>query len=157
MSKRLLRSIPHLPTDQPPCRILVADDHPVNRTLLIRLLQRGGFVVNQAVNGADAFAVWQQWHPQLIFMDLLMPGTDGREAARLIRAAERLSGQPTTKIIALTAEPVLTLSHQATAAGFDSIIAKPIRPDTIFDLIAKYLNLQYVYGSIGALEINTLT
>lgn len=147
VSKRLSRPTPHLSADQAPCRILVADDHPVNRTLLLRLLRRGGFTVNQAVNGADAFTLWKEWQPRLILMDLLMPGTDGREATRLIRAAESFTHRPYTKIIALTAEPVLTVSHQAMASGFDSIIAKPIRPELIFDVIASCLDLTYVYGN----------
>ncbi len=74
-----------------------------------------------------------------------MPGVDGREATRLIRAAENESHQPPTKIIALTADTLPTFSHQAHAVGFDSIITKPIRPDIIFELIANYLDLHYVY------------
>lgn len=154
MAKRLPRPLPQLPSDQPTCRILVVDDHPVNRTLLVRLLRRSGFAVRQAINGADAFTRWQQWQPQLILMDLLMPGMDGREATRLIRAAETTTHQPPTKIIALTAETVPTFSHQAQATGFDSIISKPIRADIIFELIASYLNLQYIYSSANGLDTN---
>ncbi|EKU98955.1 CheY-like receiver domain-containing protein [Leptolyngbya sp. PCC 7375] len=145
--KRLPCLLPRLRPDQPPCRVLVVDDHPVNRTLLMRLLQRSGFAVSQAVNGADAFTRWEQWQPQLIFMDLLMPGMDGREATRLIRTAETMEQrQNLTKIIALTAQPALACAHQVNVGGFDDIITKPIRPYTMFELIAQYLDLQYIYS-----------
>lgn len=140
--------LPRLRSDQPTCRILVVDDHPVNRTLLMRLLQRSGFAVKQAINGADAFTLWEQWQPQLIFMDLLMPEMNGHEATRLIRTAETLNHQPPTTIIALTAGPVPTYtSHRNTI--FDDIITKPIRPYTMFELVAQYLDLQYVYSNTG--------
>lgn len=150
VSKRLPGQYPKLSSKQPTCRILVVDDHPVNRILLVRLLQRGGFAVTQAVNGADAFTLWQKWQPQLILMDILMPEIDGREATRLIRAAEHITHQPPTTIIALTAQPLSGCLYRV--AGFDDIITKPIRPDVIFDLIANYLNLQYVYSSANSLD-----
>ncbi len=143
--------LPRLHSDQPTCRILVVDDHPVNRTLLMRLLQRSGFAVKQAVNGADAFTLWEQWQPQLIFMDLLMPGMNGHEATRLIRTAETINHQTPTKIIALTAEAIPNYANHSNAAGFDEIITKPIRPYSMFELVAKYLDLQYVYSSTSSL------
>ena len=142
MIQRLPRPFPELPADRP-CRILAVDDHPVNRTLLVRLLRRGGFDVCQAVNGADALTLWQQWQPQLILMDLLMPGMDGREATRIIRKQEAQTCQSSTVIIALTADAMPTFSQQAFASGFDSVITKPVQPDILFELIARYLNLQY--------------
>lgn len=159
VSQRPFRQLPHLPADQPPCRILVADDHPVNRTLLVRVLRRCGFIVSQAANGAEAFDRWQTWHPHLIFMDLLMPGTNGHEATHLIRTAETLHHRPATKIIALTAEPLflvasqVAVSNPVTGSGFDSIVAKPVRSDLILDLVAKSLNLKYVYNYEAAVGV----
>ena len=151
-TKRLPCLLPCLPSDHPTYRILVVDDHPVNRTLMMRLLQRSGFAVGQAVDGADAFTLWEQWQPQLIFMDLLMPEMDGREATRLIRTAETVNHQPPTKIIALTAHPAIAKAHQAETGVFDDITTKPIRPYSIFELIAKHLDLQYVYSSFNSLD-----
>ncbi|MEL6131137.1 MAG: response regulator [Cyanobacteria bacterium J06636_28] len=151
-TKRLPCLLPYLPSHQPACRILVVDDHPVNRTLMMRLLQRSGFNVSQAVDGADAFTLWEKWQPQLIFMDLLMPEMDGREATRLIRTAETVNHQPPTKIIALTAHPAIANAHQAETGVFDDITTKPIRPYSIFELIAKHLDLQYVYSSLNSLD-----
>lgn len=155
MSKRLPKHFPYLASDQTECRILVVDDHPVNRTLLVRLLQRSGFIVSQSTNGSDAFTLWQEWQPQLILMDLLMPGMDGREATRLIRATERVARQPPTTIIALTAQTMPIFSRHAHAVGFDDIITKPIRPDSILECIAHYLNLQYVDNTAKSLNLKS--
>ncbi|MEA5462613.1 response regulator [Leptothoe sp. PORK10 BA2] len=156
MSKRLPKPFPYLAADQTECRILVVDDHPVNRTLLVRLLERSGFIVNQTTNGSDAFILWQEWQPQLILMDLLMPGMGGREATRLIRATERIARQPPTTIIAITAQTMPIFSHHAHAVGFDDIITKPIQPDSIFECIGHYLKLQYVENSAQALNAQAL-
>ena len=82
-----------------------------------------------------------------------MPGMDGREATRLIRATERIARQPPTTIIALTAQTMPIFSRQAHAVGFDAIITKPIRPDSIFECIAHYLNLQYVDSPAESLNL----
>ncbi len=146
---------PYVPAHHSPCRVLVVDDHPVNRTLLVRLLQRSNFVVEQATNGSEALSRWQQWQPHLILMDLLMPNVDGYEATRLIRTAETVAPQPRTSIIALTADAIPNLPHQVHATGFDSIMTKPIRSDILFKLIASHLNLQYVYDTARCPSQNT--
>ncbi|MGQ9873448.1 ATP-binding protein [Leptodesmis sp.] len=68
--------------NQPPCRILIADDDPTNRLLLNKLLKRLNFEVREANNGQEAIAQWQAWHPHLIWMDMQMPEMDGYEATR---------------------------------------------------------------------------
>lgn len=152
VTKQLPCLLPRLDASQPACRILVVDDHPVSRTLMMRLLGRSGFSVSQAVNGADAFTLWEQWQPELVFMDLHMPEIDGREATRLIRTAETIQYRPRTTIIALTASPIPANACQAKASGFDGIITKPVRPYGIFELIARHLDLQYVYSSPGSAD-----
>ena len=79
---------------------LVVDDQEVNRQLLVKLLTPIGFQVREAENGKAGLQVWQDWQPQLIFMDMRMPVMDGYEATRQIKATTR--GQATI-IIALTA------------------------------------------------------
>lgn len=69
-------------------RILVVDDIPDSRILLVKLLSSIGFAVQEASNGQEAVALWEQWHPHLIFMDMRMPVMDGYQATRLIRQRE---------------------------------------------------------------------
>ncbi|MGH1392842.1 MAG: response regulator, partial [Trichormus sp.] len=69
-------------------RILVVDDIPDSRLLLVKLLSSVGFVVQEASNGQEAVSIWEKWHPHLIFMDMRMPTMDGYQATRLIRSRE---------------------------------------------------------------------
>src|SRR6185295_17672668 len=82
------RDVIGLAPDQGPVRILVVDDTLENRLLLTRLLESAGFEVREAVNGLAALDEWELWSPRLVFMDVRMPGMDGREATRRIRARE---------------------------------------------------------------------
>ena len=76
-----------LAPDQPNYRILITEDKRENRRLLIELLTPLGFEVREAVNGQDAIAVWQEWLPDLIWMDIRMPVMNGFEATQRIKAA----------------------------------------------------------------------
>jgi CheY-like chemotaxis protein len=85
---------------QPTYRILVVEDKWANRQLMVRLLAPLGFEVKEATNGQEAIALWQDWHPHLIWMDMRMPVMDGYEATREIKAR---SGDRSPVILALTA------------------------------------------------------
>ena len=85
---------------QPRYRLLIVEDQPENRLLLRSLLDPLGFELSEAVNGQEAVALFEQWHPDLIWMDIRMPVMDGLEAVRRIRATKAGAD---TKIIALTA------------------------------------------------------
>jgi|GEM_PF-753652 len=82
------RQVIGLKPTQAKYRILIADDHEENRTLLVRLLEPIGFEVREATNGEEAVASWETWQPHLIWMDTRMPVIDGLEATRIIRSRE---------------------------------------------------------------------
>jgi two-component system sensor histidine kinase/response regulator len=132
---------------QPIYRILVVDDQPDNRKLLTKLLSNVGFETRVAVNGKEAIAQWQEWHPHLIWMDMRMPVMDGYEATRRIRTLEtesRTSLQPTT-IIALTASAFEEQRSNILQAGCDDLVSKPFQEQVIFSKLAKYLGVIYIY------------
>ncbi|MEG3902959.1 PAS domain S-box protein [Microcoleus sp. B4-C5] len=127
---------------QPDHRILVVDDQAENRLLMVRLLTQLGLEVKEATNGQQAVQIWQQWQPDLTWMDIRMPVLDGYEATKQIRAME--DGQNSI-IIALTAQASQSDRTLALAAGCNDYISKPFREQTLFLKMAQYLGLEYVY------------
>ncbi|MDJ1178431.1 PAS domain S-box protein [Roseofilum sp. BLCC_M91] len=131
---------------QPQYRMLIVDDIPENRLLLVRLLQPLEFEIVEAETGEEAIALWQQHHPHLIWMDIRMSGMDGYEATRKIRELEPQVSLPhQTIIIALTASAFSQKRDLVFAAGCDDFIAKPFQEETIWNTLAKHLHLEYVY------------
>lgn len=128
---------------QPHRRILVVDDQSENRLLMVRLLTQLGLEVREAINGEEAIRLWQNWQPHLTWMDIRMPGVDGYEATKQIRAMER---EETSIIIALTAQASHSDRALALAAGCNDYISKPFREETIFLKLSEHLGLEYVYA-----------
>jgi PAS domain S-box-containing protein len=129
---------------QPHHRILVVDDRAENRLLMVRLLTQLGLEVKEATNGQEAVQIWQEWQPDLTWMDIRMPVLDGYEATKQIRARE--DGQNSI-IIALTAQASQSDRARSFAAGCNDYISKPFREQTVFLKMAQYLGLEYVYQS----------
>ncbi|EKQ70001.1 signal transduction histidine kinase [Leptolyngbyaceae cyanobacterium JSC-12] len=134
-----------LAPQQPIYRILVAEDNPANRLVLMTLLTKVGFDLEEAVNGQEAIELWQTWHPHLIFMDVRMPFMNGYEATRQIRAQEPFNETQRTKIIALTASAFEEQREEALASGCDDFIRKPFKAQEIFEKIAHHLSVEYLY------------
>jgi len=131
---------------QPQYRMLIVDDIPENRLLLVRLLQPLEFEIAQAATGEEAIALWQQHHPHVIWMDIRMSGMDGYEATQKIRELETQVSPPhKTIIIALTASAFSQKRDLVFAAGCDDFIAKPFQEETIWNSLAKHLHLEYIY------------
>jgi len=141
------RRVIKLAEHQPSYRILVADDQPENRNLLTQLLSSVGFETRTATNGQEAIDLWQNWHPHLIWMDMRMPTVDGYTATRQIRS--QVMGQ-TTVIIALTASAFEEERTSVLASGCDDFVRKPFHESIIFEKIAEYLGVQYIYGDFAA-------
>ena len=127
---------------QPRYRLLLVEDQPDNRLLLRRLLDPLGFELREAANGQEAVAVFAQWHPDLIWMDIRMPIMDGVEAVRRIRTT---TAGAKTKIIALTAHALEEERSPIMAAGCDDFVRKPFREQDIFAALVRHLRLEFLY------------
>jgi len=136
------RRVTALAPDQPEYRILIADDSEPNRMLLLKLLTLPGFELREAENGREALEIWEKWEPHLILMDIRMPVMDGYEAAKRIKSTAR--GQDTV-IIAVTASVLEEKRAAVMSAGCDDFIRKPFKDAEIFDVIQRYLGVQFVY------------
>lgn len=158
-----------LEPNQPSYRILIAEDVEESRLLLVKLLERLGFEIKEAINGQEAFAIWKQWQPHLILMDICMPIMDGYEAIQAIRNDEKLrikeekkSGSqfqvqtkeyqannlvhPTSTItIALTASAFEEQRDAILKSGCDDFIAKPFPEKILYQKIAHHLGVRYLY------------
>ncbi|MEJ2691812.1 MAG: ATP-binding protein [Candidatus Thiodiazotropha sp.] len=142
LSLSLRGDVAGLANDQPPYRILVAEDQPENRLLLVRLMNDLGLEVRTAVNGRECVRVFQDWQPHLIWMDRRMPVMDGLEATRRIRS---LPQGDKVKIIAVTASVFKEELSGLLAAGMDDLIRKPYLFSDICDCLAKQLGLEFVF------------
>ena len=147
------RPIIALEPGQPHYRILIVDDKPVNRQLLIRLLHPLGFHLQEASNGKEAIEIWEKWEPHLIWMDMRMPVMDGFEATQKIKASTK--GQATV-IIALTASVLEEERAVVLSAGCDNFLRKPFRDEQIFKALEQHLGVRYVYEDLEpSFEDNT--
>ena len=118
------------------------EDQPDNQALLTKLMAEIGVSTRLAENGAQAIAMFQEWHPHFIWMDRRMPVMDGVEATRLIR---RLPGGNEVKIAAVTASALQEERQMMLEAGMDDFVRKPYRIEEIYDCLARHLGLKYLY------------
>ncbi len=115
--------------------ILVVEDNPVNRKVAGRLLERQGYAVLYAENGAEALARLREEKVDLVLMDIQMPGMDGLEATRRIRAGEVGDELRRLPIVALTAHVSEDDRKRCQEAGMDAFLTKPVDPDLLHDTI----------------------
>jgi two-component system cell cycle response regulator DivK len=106
-------------------RILVIEDHADNRRIVRDLLTSGGYEVVEATTGEDGVRIAAAQRPDLILMDLDLPGIDGYEATRRIKASTLLRS---IHIIAVTSYALSGDDVKAFAAGCDDYLAKPFSP-----------------------------
>ena len=119
--------------------ILVVDDNPLNMKLVRVLLTSEGYQVRTAADATEALAVLSECHPRLILMDIQLPGIDGLELTR------RLKADPSTRdilIVGLTAYAMKGDEERIRAAGCDGYIPKPIDTRTLPGFIKAYLNAE---------------
>jgi PAS domain S-box-containing protein len=122
-------------------RLLVVDDVPQNRAMLLDMLQALGFGVADAENGAECLSMLDSFQPDLIIMDVMMPVMDGREATRRIRQLPDWSHIP---IVHVTASASQEDEVKCYAAGANAFLAKPIEHDLLLAAIGTLLSLAWV-------------
>ena len=117
-------------------RILVVDDHEDNRRILRDLLGSAGFQVLQAATGEDAVAQAEAAVPDLILMDIQLPGIDGYEATRRIKAHPALRAIP---LVVVTSYALSGDEDKARAAGADGYVSKPYSPRALLAKVRALL------------------
>jgi len=122
---------------EPKFLILVAEDSPDNLAVMSLNLQQQGYRVVTAVNGEDAVTVATQTHPNLILMDINLPGLDGLAATRRIRENEALRDIPVIAVTAFGTEGFQRAAYDVGVAGY---LTKPIDLDRMNQLIARLLS-----------------
>jgi PAS domain S-box-containing protein len=137
------RRVIGLEANQPVYRLLIVDDRSVNRQLLIKLLEPLGFELREAGNGMEALTEWKEWQPHLIFMDIQMSVMDGYEAIKQIKSIDQK-----TVIIALTASVFEEQQLLVSSTGCEAFIPKPFKEDDIFDKMAEYIGVRYIYETM---------
>jgi signal transduction histidine kinase/HPt (histidine-containing phosphotransfer) domain-containing protein len=133
-----------VPTPAPAPRLegrtlLVAEDSPDNRVLVLGLLRRTGCRAEVAVDGQEAVERWRELRPDLVLMDIRMPRLDGLDATRRIREEEIQRELGRTPVVALTADAFEEQGQECLAAGCDAHVAKPIEPRGFFSLLDRLL------------------
>ncbi|MBE0482292.1 MAG: SpoIIE family protein phosphatase [Bacterioplanes sp.] len=125
-------------------RILIADDHPVDRKLLSRIITNQGHRVDEAENGEQAIALFQQFQPDLVLLDVMMPVMDGRLAAKAIK---EMAGHEFVPIIFLTS---LTDAHSlAECLEFgDDFLTKPYNPIILQAKIRSFSRMRDMHRAL---------
>jgi CheY-like chemotaxis protein len=115
-------------------KILVVDDDPINRKLIVKILSKKGFEAFEAGNGVEAFSVLEKTEIDIILLDIVMPVMDGIEFLKEIKTLPSYINVP---IIILTTDDSRKI--EAMSLGANDVIIKPISPVTLLETIEKYV------------------
>ncbi|MCA9732990.1 MAG: PAS domain S-box protein [Deferribacteres bacterium] len=116
--------------------ILLVDDDDSTREAMRFLLENAGYQVEFAGDGEKAITLAQRLRPDLILLDVMMPGMDGLQTTRVLKSQKQLQDIP---VIALTARAMQEDREKALAAGCDDFLSKPFEMDVFLDLVGKYI------------------
>ena len=125
-------------------RVLVVEDSPINQLVARRQLERLGYdavVVSTGHEALESFErMWSGLEPRVgaVLMDWQLPGIDGLETTRRLRAAESERGCERTPVIAMTASAMVGDRDRCIAAGMDDFVTKPVQLDVIGDVLARW-------------------
>jgi signal transduction histidine kinase/DNA-binding NarL/FixJ family response regulator len=123
-------------------RILVVDDQPDNRDVLRHFLTSLGFSVDEAADGPGALEAVAHRRPDLVLMDLVMPGMSGAETLQRLHATPAGAALP---VIAVSASALDRTREECARAGFQAFLPKPLRFDNLLEAIGHTLDLAWVY------------
>jgi PAS domain S-box-containing protein len=127
---------------EPPCphlRILVAEDNPINRQVVLAVLNQFGYDARAVSNGREAIGALRREKYDLVLMDCAMPEMDGYEATRMIRNADVGALDTKIPIVALTAAAMAEDRQKCRQAGMDDYLSKPLDPEALARVLAKWL------------------
>lgn len=117
--------------------ILVVEDNKINQQIVSMLLRKRGYQVDLAASGGEALDLLNQRNYSLVFMDVQMPGMDGLETTRRIRADQRWTGLP---IVAMTAHAMTGDRESCLAAGMNGYISKPFNYEELLVVVRRYIH-----------------
>ncbi len=118
-------------------RILLVEDNELNRDMLSRRLMRRGYQVDLAADGQEGLQMAETTSPDLILLDLSLPGMDGWEVLRQLKLHPRMKQIP---VVALTAHALVTDRNRALEAGFDDYDIKPVEMPRLLKKMETLLN-----------------
>ena len=119
-------------------RILVVEDNPKNLKLVRDVLSYSGYEVVEATTGEEGVRLAREVHPDLVLMDLQLPGIDGAEALRRIRSEDATRSMP---VVAVTAFAMADDRRHAFDSGFDGYVEKPISVRSLAQQVQDFLTL----------------
>lgn len=134
--------------------VLVVDDHPVNRIILMRQVNTLGYAAESAVDGVEALELWRGGRFALVVTDCNMPNMNGYELAHDIRQIEVEIGRPRTPMIACTANAQGGESDLCIDAGMDDYIAKPVELMELLSKLTRWLPIPEVASALASPSVD---
>jgi two-component system sensor histidine kinase EvgS len=131
-------------------RVLVADDHPVNREVLVRQLELLGVNADAVNDGVEALAAWDTGNYAAVLADIHMPRMDGHEFTRQLRAAETQRGSARTPVVAVTANAMKGEDERCLAVGMDAYLAKPVNIEQLRLTLERWIPIEQEGAPAGA-------
>ncbi len=131
---------PEIKVDISGMKVLLCEDHPINRQIAIQLLKKQGVIVDYAENGKEGLEIFEQsetGYYDVILMDIRMPVMDGITATKAIRSLSRADAA-TIPVIAMTANAFEEDKEQSQQAGMNEHLAKPVNPEILYNTLSKY-------------------
>ncbi|MEL7012790.1 MAG: response regulator [Pseudomonadota bacterium] len=117
-------------------RVLAADDNRTNRLVFSKMVKKLDIELQFATNGLEAVQLFEEFQPDIVFMDISMPEMDGKEATTLIKKSQADTGQ-IVPVVAMTAHAMETHREEILAAGLDAFLTKPLKKDLIVEHISN--------------------